>query len=176
MLTFPTSRGPEETQVPSLALPPFGFYIPHEIKTAGRSAAPFKRPSGGAASSPAQKAGLRFQRRIEHALRTIYSAEIGPWFRYTDAGIIPRWCQPDALILSPRPIVIEIKTRWMDTAWWQLSQLYVPVLRKAFGCEFSPVAIVRSFDPSVMVPEQPVLLPNLNELLPDGKLGVVLWP
>jgi hypothetical protein len=178
VLTNPTSdagAGPPQ----GLALPPVGFYCPRSIWSAGRSAEPWSsKPT--ARPSPAQRAGLRYQATVEKRLSETYgpAVELGPWFRYVDDSHRPRWCQPDAVILAPgdggAPLVVEVKLRWMDTAWWQLRCLYLPVLERVFGSAFRTVAVVRSFDPAVVVPG-PVHLVDSLAAAPSSDVGVVIW-
>lgn len=112
----------------------------------------------------------------------IYQARAGAWlldhfkphFRFSPWVVFneDRWCQPDGLILSPersRIVVTEIKLRHCSEAWFQLFQLYIPVVQMLFpdwevvGCE-----VVKWYDPSSVVPQAPKLRENPADALPGA--------
>lgn len=114
--------------------------------------------------APPSEPGLRFQRglRYESACRGGIAAwadkagvlvEFGPWFRF--AGSPPgawRFCQPDVL-LDPGPgrplLALELKLQFEPRAWWQLRELYAPVVARATGRAVATAAVVGSYDPAV---------------------------
>ena len=88
----------------------------------------------------------------------------GPWFEFHDqAG--RRWCQPDGILLDraqDAAVIYEVKYQHTPDAWWQLRELYLPVVRKAMPklrvvglCE-----IVHWHDPGVKFPERYDLTPD----------------
>jgi hypothetical protein len=81
----------------------------------------------------------------------------GPWFAFTDSSSRRHYCQPDFLLFDEANsfgVVVEVKTRWTDAAWWQLEKLYVPVLQRVFPhLSLLRLCICRSFDPSIPLPE-----------------------
>jgi hypothetical protein len=97
----------------------------------------------------AKKSGLRYQKKIEGWLQRHYggAAHIGEWLRYEDASG-RRWCQPDAWVVGTGKVaVFEVKLRHAELAWWQLTQLYAPLLHQLYGMPVVPVEIVHSYDP-----------------------------
>lgn len=114
--------------------------------------------------SGAQKAGLAYQKRIGAFLNTnpSWSVAIGPWYIFVDGSGARHYCQPDFLLWDEKKekcIIVEVKVRWTADAWWQLTKLYKPVLRKAYpDCGFCRLTICRSYDPHLPSPEE-VYLP-----------------
>lgn len=138
------------------ALPPF----PGRCPWAHRADNPFEGKRSR--STPAQRAGLVYERKIKKELRHVLDApaiEDGPWFRYDGGGGKPRYCQPDMLLgYSPKELsIVEIKLRWTADAYWSLAHVYRPVVMRALGnWKFAPtpalVVVTRSYDPAVRVP------------------------
>lgn len=133
-------------------------------------------------SSPAQKAGLRYETRVhaELAGRFGYDYVEAPVFSFED-DLGRRSCVPDALLKRPsRIVLIEIKSQHMPEAWWQLRKLYEPVIRAAGNKDkkIILVEVCRSLDIQMPFPEE---FENLSDLLPwvdeaeDGSLGVLRW-
>lgn len=163
---------------------PYGFYAPPIVRDARRDECPFKDSVYDSPMSVSRRQGLSYEQRVKVRLEALFGPrfEAGVWFSY-DVGIKGRprrFCQVDGLIASvPCPIVFEIKIRWMDTAWWQLVKLYSPIVECALESTHKPslVAIVRSFDPAVVVPKPPRLLDGAEQIpeLDPGEMGVVVW-
>lgn len=85
----------------------------------------------------------------------------------------PRWCQMDALLVdrsSSRCIIYEVKYQHTPDAWWQLRELYLPVLRVALPSVSSIglCEVVHWHDPAVRFPERydftntPLKVPHVN--------------
>jgi hypothetical protein len=90
-----------------------------------------------------------------------------------------RWCQPDALILQPRDgllTIVEVKYQHTPDAWWQLRELYLPVVSLAFGPDWriAMLEVVKWYDPHVSFPETPLLTPDPLRP-PHGRIGVHIW-
>jgi hypothetical protein len=83
----------------------------------------------------------------------------GPWLEYEDKSG-RRYCQPDGLLVwagAKRATILEIKYQHTSDAWYQLKQLYLPVLRVAMpGYSFGLLEIVHWFDPATPWPEEQV--------------------
>lgn len=109
--------------------------------------------------SAQQRAGKAYEKRVAQFLyRSAWAGAVlhSPWFAYTDAGASVRFCQPDFILDKGRgqeAIVVECKLRWHPDAWWQLTRIYLPVLRWALpGRELIPLCICGSYDPSIPAP------------------------
>lgn len=95
---------------------------------------------------------------------------------FTEAGRrAPRLCQPDGLIFNFHRgtiVIVEFKLRHTSEAYYQLTQLYAPVLSHLFPrplwrlglCE-----VVRWYDPSTIFP----VVPRLREHVEDCDEGYV---
>ena len=84
-----------------------------------------------------------------------------------------RFCQTDGIILdtaSKRITLVEVKYSHTPQAYWQMENLYIPVLQAAFkglGYTFLTVEVVKWFDCAIQCPRRPVL----RERIEDAKPG-----
>lgn len=128
----------------------------------------------------ARAAGLRYERKVQENLLAKYAERYlpGPWFIFhSDSG--PRWCQPDGLLIDIQAgtiLIVEIKNSITDRAWWWLNDLYVPVVRKAFGAGWvlSTVTIVKWFDCKIKLPAHPVMCKDIDNVL-AGQNAINIW-
>jgi hypothetical protein len=133
-------------------------------------------------SSPAQKAGIRYEYKAQDYLEALYPVHYvrSPWLMFRLKGEpIPRFCQPDGIIVEPersRIIIVEIKLRHCAEAYTQVTGIYAPVLRKIFpppwGFRF--VELTRWYDPAVSFPAPIQKLSDIS-LVPGGRFGVHIW-
>ena len=128
----------------------------------------------------ARAAGLRYERKVQDYLLDKFAERYlpAPWFIFTsDNG--PRWCQPDGILIdieAGRLWVIEVKHSITDRAWWWLNELYVPVVRKAFGKDWiiATTTVVKWFDCKVVLPERPVMCKEVTQSKP-GDNAITIW-
>jgi hypothetical protein len=124
----------------------------------------------------AQRIGLRYERKVhEHFSRRFSNYGASQWISYKcGKGFDVRWAQPDGLMLDMEKgqvTIIEIKIRHTERAWWQLRQLYEPLVKFLFPqwtiglCE-----VCRTFDPAVAWPEPFHFTPPNN--VQPGQLAV----
>lgn len=162
---------------PVRCAPPRRFRSAEGVLRAWPSGAgPFSSTPSLRGKSAAQKAGIRYERKIISELISEYPDGLRPgqWFRFEDASGL-RWCQVDALRVEPqRAIVFEVKSRFSSDAWWQLRKLYEPVVRLAFKVPVVPVVICRNFDPWAQFPEAYSVIHKLSSIQPDV-LNVLPW-
>lgn len=121
--------------------------------------------------------GIRYEREVHELLelhclgKPEFVLKLGPWLEFTDRSG-RRWCQPDALLLSTQRkecLICEIKYQHTPDAWWQLTQLYQPVLAVALpGYTFGLVEIVHWFDPLIQWPEQVRFAAHLSSVTFNG--------
>ena len=95
--------------------------------------------------------GLRYERAVAKALP---EATHGQWFRYLLEGDRePRWCQTDLLWKSAtRTLVLEVKLSYTDAGMIALQNMYLPVVRKAFGLPVGGIQICKNLRPGIQVP------------------------
>ena len=99
-----------------------------------------------------------------------------PWIEFGERGVQKtRWCQPDGLLLDPwggRLVVLEIKYQHTAGAWWQLMELYAPVLRRLLPeWRLDLVEVCKWYDPAISFPVRPRMLASLEDAR-DDVLGV----
>jgi hypothetical protein len=135
------------------------------------------RPQVGR-KSYAKKLGLRFEKKVSTALAGRYKVELQPHYRFLQGEKLQS-AFPDVLLHLPDAIVIaECKLRHTYDAWNQLTNLYLPILRKAHpGVALRRLEIVRNYDPSVRLPEPADVTFDLDGWLRDPKesYGVLIW-
>lgn len=115
--------------------------------------------------------GIRYEKRVQAHLATLFPHAYlpSPWLRFRVDGQW-RWCQPDGLIFDldrGRIICVEIKYSHTEAAWWQVRQLYLPVLRLCFPethWKFECCEIVRWYDPATFFPEPVELASEVDKL------------
>lgn len=118
-------------------------------------------------------AGERYERKVQKELDIDFGAHYvrSPWFKFREVGASrTRWCQPDGLLFQPAYstiTIVEIKLQHTSDAWWQVRELYYPVVVSAFPSslwEYNFCEIVRWYDPNVSFPEPVRLAPHLLSL------------
>lgn len=177
MLFSPSVRlgsGPEGSPAPPssyLKLPQGRIVSAWEVK---------ESPHGKRAASPsfAQRAGLAYQKKIERFLAprrpsdwTVYPSL---WFVYCDDRPGRNYCSPDFILDCGADllVVVEAKIRWTADAYYQLEQLYLPVLRVARPrATLVPLCITKSFDPAIKVPMEVRFVSDVFEASP-GKFNL----
>jgi len=119
--------------------------------------------------SGAKKAGLAYEKKVNARLGEDYGDRYipGVWFRFTSKDQPgARFAQPDGLVwdLSRGVItIVEIKIRHSYRAWWQLRELYEPILAFKFpGWDIEVVEIFQWFDPQAEVPEKVMHVAEVN--------------
>lgn len=121
--------------------------------------------------------GIRYEQKVHRLLRDQYPVYFdGQWFRFKSAWAVSRWCQCDGLIIDPRAgriIIIEVKYQHTFDAWYQLFQLYLPVVQVAFGPMWtvSGCEVVKWFDPAVAGDPRPTLVAS-PDLARPGQFAV----
>lgn len=130
-----------------------------------------------------RRVGQIYESRAQEHFRTLYEERYleSPWLLFRTARE-PNWqyCQPDGLLFLPEKlsiVVVEFKLRHTAAAYWQMQNLYVPVLQKIFEgrkWKFRRLEVVRWFDCNeyfpcdVILVEDPLLVPGRN-------VGVHIW-
>jgi hypothetical protein len=106
-------------------------------------------------------AGLSYEKKARQLLQELHGENclVGPWLRFTSRQNVGlKYCQPDAVVIEKdllRATVFEIKLKHTSDAWWQVRQLYIPVLRALLPPSFTFVAVelVKWFDGHTCFPE-----------------------
>jgi len=137
---------------------------PADFRPAGnvRWAMPCHEPGWAAklalSNNGAFAAGQRYEARVHELLLVQFPVSYvrSPWFAFSGSGGA-RHCQPDGLLLDFRSgsvTIVEIKLYHTERAWWQLEQLYRPVISRAFGPQWrvATAEVCRFYDPSISIP------------------------
>lgn len=124
--------------------------------------------------------GIRYERKVHEHLALLALGVPGlqyiesPWIEFEDRSG-QRYCQLDGLLIDTRAmaaIIYEVKYKHIANAWWQLTQLYEPVVRKLLP-EYRPIClmeVVHWHDPQVSFPERydltssPLKVPHANKV------------
>ena len=143
--------------------PPKGFYPAKAVQWATLLAEPpsFIKEHRMKSRRGAKGRGIRYEKKIQSILDERFGSNYipGPWVLFSEGSDIrPRYCQPDGILIDfyrGRIIIVEIKYNHCELAWWQLYMLYLPVIRKIFGPNwtYSCCEVVKWFDPLTKVPE-----------------------
>lgn len=128
--------------------------------------------------------GIRYEKLVHEVLefhclgRPGLELRMAQWLEFTDKTG-KRWCQVDALILDAAQrvaTVFEVKYQHTADAWWQLKQLYEPVLAVALpGYRFRLVEIVHWYDQATQWPQTVRLIPSLNEEWESGQVATLIY-
>jgi len=159
--------------------PPIHFTPAGEVIEVARTEPPPRPSSPPSYTSASKKAGLSFQRKVATRLVKEFggAVTVEPWFRFRSRGS-DRWryCSPDAILLLPynNLIIVETKLTHVPDSYYQLKQLYEPVIRKHFGLVPKLCSIVKSYDGATPYPEEHDYIFELSELNPD-KIGILRW-
>ncbi len=123
-----------------------------------------------------KRQGLIYEKKVHEELELLYGSSYIPslWLEYETLNddYLHR-CQPDGLLFdfhNGRIIVIEVKLKHTEQAYWQLRNLYLPVLGLLFPpnlWKLIPCEVVKWFDPSVAFPV-PVIMCE-DPLLAQGE-------
>lgn len=128
----------------------------------------------------AQKGGLRYEGKVQERLAKL----LGPTYCASpslhfvdDTG--QRTCVPDGILFQQRQLVVfEIKNQHTPDAWWQLRQLYQPVLLALPGIDYvSCIEVCRTLEPLTPFPEEIELIFDLKSWVTDVReeMGVFHW-
>lgn len=141
------------------------------------------RDAGEEGLSASQRQGLRYEKRVHSHLLSLYPENYcpSPVLAFYD-GWGRRFCIPDGIVAfsSPRRMFIfEFKYQHMPEAWWQLRQLYQPVVQAWRGSNWSVsvIEVCRTFDPATPFPEPVQLIDDLGKWTtqPRAQFGVYRW-
>lgn len=161
--------------------PPRGFRPAEGVRAAWPSeGGPFTRTPTLRGRTPAQKNGIRYERKVLKELSDRFGTSFRPaqWMRFEDETG-ERWCQPDGILLRPEGATIfEVKYTFISDAYYQLRQLYSPVVQRAFlPKKINLIVVCRNFDPATPFPEKPFLLrlPSEVESFSGESMGVLSW-
>lgn len=126
--------------------------------------------------------GIRYEKAVQKYLAHEFSGWYvrSPWLCYAFADGRRHWCQPDGLIVRPDKGVLyvqETKLQHTHKAYFQLQELYYPVLRHLFPHDLWTIRLLeicRWYDPTVPFPGPHRLRPHPYKVM-GGEIGVLIW-
>lgn len=155
--------------------PPRGLHLPRgpvsNVRFGGHV------PTNGGRTA-AQKMGLAFESKVHDVLEAIYDVDYrrSPAVLYEDRSGLHRIIPDGILKINDRLVIVEVKLRHCERAWWQLERVYKPILRTLAlpGTPVQCVEIVRSYDPDETFPGPHTVVTSLHRL-PPVSIGVLQW-
>jgi hypothetical protein len=131
--------------------------------------------------SAAQRLGLAFEKKAIVHLNWELSDEVfaHPTFRFNNGTPLDQYAIPDALWVAGKTLTIfEIKLRHTADAYYQLKDLYAPIIAKAYpGFAINLVEICRHYDRTIKLPGKVTFVDNLKAHceIPREGFGIYLW-
>lgn len=126
---------------------------PPEFRNSGLEGPSAKREMKG--FTAAQRRGLAFEKKVRTALREDFHdrASFNARISFRDSRGWRR-AEPDALLRldGPVPAIIEVKTIHCARAWFQLVELYAPLIERLYGVWPILVEVCASYDPATRFP------------------------
>lgn len=122
--------------------------------------------------------GVRYERKVNQYLTERFEAFVSNLpFEYVDRTG-RHFCIPDGILLQGNSaVVFEVKLSHTLRAYWELVNLYRPVVELALGCKVRIAEITQSYDPSAPIPSvnhRP--FGTVSDFLESGvNEGVILW-
>lgn len=161
-LSAPVVGGSSPGRSPLLSRPPSGF---NPIRGEPRNVE-FTSwlPPKSRGRSFAQRAGIRYEKWVIEALAANFGSNLlsSLGISFHDSGG-HRVAIPDAIVRLPHALLIlEIKYTHTDFAWWQLRRLYEPLLFRLTRAPIMLIEVCKSYDPSVVFPEEFHYIPDLS--------------
>lgn len=155
--------------IPTGHQPPRGFKPAGSVSFAQLDRDPGFHTRRNRTLSGAKAAGVRYERKVTKELCGQHPDHYapGPWLKYwRRRRAKPMWCEPDGLFVDLSLgicFICEVKLAHTARAWWQVRELYTPVMAKILGPDWriGGVEVCHHADPSVRCPEEPHFIDTL---------------
>lgn len=128
------------------------------------------------------KAGLVYEDLAWKEIADRHPQWIQPryWFRFDDGRSEGRWCQPDIILVdSDRKVVYigEVKIKHCARAWFQLHELYLPVIRHFYGAdyEYRLFEMTKSFDIATPFPAPVEHIRDVRDCRLPPQTNILRW-
>lgn len=131
--------------------------------------------------SPVQRLGIAYEKKILTALDLILPGEFlrQPTFRFNNGRPVDEIAIPDGIHLFDNVLtIIEIKLRHTADAWYQLNDLYRPVIARAYPhLHINLLEICRHYDRTVRLPSKINFLDDVRQFTshPQHEFGIFIW-
>lgn len=146
-----------------------------QAPVSGIISATFGEPPAFAANPPRLRGvrgkGIKYESQVQTHLRERFGELYlpSPWIYFYDAQKKLRYCQPDGILFDfhkGRITICEIKLRHTPQAWYQLYEIYKPLIQHMFPMHLWSVRcleICRWFDMSTAMPGPYQLRTNVED-------------
>lgn len=156
------AEGVSEARVDWLGVPPF---VPRRLSR----------------KSSAKAAGLRYERKIQSRLSKDHQLFLPHLVFAFHSSYGRERCIPDGVAISTRDpsllTIIEIKLRHTEDAWYQLNDLYLPVVRKALpNHKIQLLEICKFYDPAIKLPGPFTLVYDVEAFIEKGGSEFAVCP
>ena len=128
--------------------------------------------------------GVRYERQVRDYLSLLALGKEGvecresQWFEFEDSNG-RRWCECDFLLIDRKQktaIIYEVKYQHCMEAWWQLRELYYPVVQAAFpGYTIGLMEVVHWHDPAITFPQGYDLTDSPLRIPRSSKVAVFIY-
>lgn len=145
--------------------------MPTSVRPVPQSPWPPTRTKG-----QAFRRGIKYEAKVHRQLSEVHGLQYIPqqWWQYTLAGDHrDHYCQTDGLlILSARKVIVlcEVKYSHTPEAYWQVENVYVPLLTRYLrntDYKIAAVEVCKWFDPNTPFPVRPTLCEELTAVHPS---------
>lgn len=118
--------------------------------------------------------GVKYEQKIHEHLSSRYATwRYFPqqWWQYGQGDSV-RYCQTDGILYRPEEelvLLLEVKYSHTAAAYWQVENLYLPVLREFFrpaGLSIATCEVVKWYDAAVAHPCKITLRDSLEKVRP----------
>ena len=125
--------------------------------------------------------GIKYEEKVQKLLLQEFKGKYAPspWFKYFDAGDEKlKYCQLDGVYVDVKRnliVLVEMKLRHTQAAWWQLQRKYLPVLRHVYGekYKYALVEVCKWYEGTEPFPVPISLRPSVADARP-GKFQVTI--
>lgn len=120
--------------------------------------------------------GLKYEAKVQLQLQERFGLRYipGQWWKYfTALGDGPSYAQTDGILLDPARklcVLFEVKYSHTTEAYWQVENLYVPLLQRFLrntDYKIAAVEVCKWFDPCTPFPVKPTLCEELTAVHPE---------
>lgn len=128
--------------------------------------------------------GVRYERQVREYLALLALGKPGvefresQWLEFEDQNG-RRWCECDSLLIDRKQnlvIIYEVKYQHCMEAWWQLRELYYPVVQAALpGFTIGLMEVVHWHDPQVHFPQGYDLTDSPLRIPRSSKVAVFIY-
>lgn len=128
----------------------------------------------------ARRAGITFEKRVGEFLNGLFGNQVvsNSWISYFDESNGDRICSPDHLIIDVKAgvvTVVECKLSHTANAWYQLNDVYAPVIKFLFpGFDVRLIEICKNYERSISYPQVPRIVCDLHKEFKGGDNVMVL--